>query len=561
MENKKKPEETGWYVPQSLLDMGLLPANLEDYDPEPNDRTPSGLKLRRYQARTVTFLRQTTTMREGNLLWADPGLGKTVSSLQANWLDGYLQRPGLIVGPNIAKGVWCDDDSDAKVHYNLTVLSLEGMKNIDPGFLEHHNCFFCHYEILQAWQPWIFATLKPAWMILDESHFLIHQKAQRSKAARQLALCNTIERRFCLTGTAIPNERLDLWNQVATCQPRQWGPSHHDFGVRYCGGQRMAPEDGGHWTYEGESNTDELRARLAGTVLRYTTEEVGDELPPMERHVIEAEGIEEHLLDDYSLAQRDTIGYLKLKGKIPDEAATITLGNTTIKLSKNDRKPGAARLVCLTTLIGILSEMKQAAAIKAVISILGQHNRLVVFTWRRKTAEYIYDKIAGMVASGVKISGKSPMVYGPVHGEMDMKERKALAKEFAKDECSIYIATMGSAGTSINTLSAASACLLVDLHWNTSQLRQAEKRVHRDGCTAEKVDIYYLVVRQTVDDLFIEKLEQKAREAMKIAPRDESDLSLVRDLTPEKASGEFDFELLCARLMDYDAEWEEGVMA
>ena len=478
----------------------------------------------------------------------------TISSLHANWLDGYLQRPGLIVGPNIAKGVWCDEDSDALVHYGLRVLPLEGVKNFDPGILAHHTCFFCHYEILQAWQPWIFNTLAPAWMIMDESHFLINQKAQRAKAARQLALTASIERRFCLTGTAIPNTRLDLWNQMATCQPRQWDTTAHSFGVRHCAGQRLSPEDGGHWTFDGESNTEELRARLAGSFLRYNSDEVGDELPKMERHVIEAEGIAEHLLDDYSLAQRDVIKYLQLKETVPTEATTLTVGDVTIKLSKNDRKPGATRLVSLTTLIGILSEMKQAAAIKAVISILEQHNRLVVFTWRRKTAEYIYNKLADILAVGVRISGKSPVLYGPVHGDMKMAQRKVLAKQFAKDQCSIYIATMGAAGTSINTLSAASAALLVDLHWNTSQLRQAEKRVHRDGCTAEKVDIYYLVVRKTVDDMFIDTLQEKAKRAAAIAPQDQSELTLVNDLAPEHASGAMDFELFCARLMDDEGE-------
>jgi intein/homing endonuclease len=119
----------------------------------------------------------------------------TITSLQALWLDGFLQRPGLVIGPNIAKSVWCDDDSDARVHYNLLILSLEGVKNINANILTTYNCFYVHYDIVHIWQPWIFAILKPHWVILDESHYLINGSAQRTKATRAITMCASIERR------------------------------------------------------------------------------------------------------------------------------------------------------------------------------------------------------------------------------------------------------------------------------------------------------------------------------------------------------------------------------
>lgn len=553
-ENKKKPDETGWYAPQSLLDMGMFPGSLDEYEPEPRDVAPSGMKLRIYEARAVSCCRLITPQREGMIVAGDPGLGKTVISLHSLWLDGYLERPGLIIGPNIAKGVWCDDDADARVHYGLEVVPLEGVKNIDVNILAQHKTFFCHYELLHAWQSWIVATLKPAWLIIDESHFLSHQKVQRSTAGRQVTLLSSIERRYGLTGTPIPNERLELWNQLAMVQPRQWGSSHFQFGVRYCGGHRTEIDEGGiggHWVFDGESNDLELKARLAGTFLRFTTEEVQNELPPMERHVVEVanDQIDPALLDDYSLAQRDIGKYLKLRQAVPKEVETITIGNTTIKLSKEEHKPGAVRLVCLSTLIGLLSRMKQAAAINVIDDIMREHNRLVVFTWRVATAEWICGQLADRMARGEKVGGKSPDLFGPVHGEVPMPMRKALAREFAASPCSLYVATMGSAGTSINSLSAASAGLIVDLHWNTASLQQAEKRIHRDGSQAAKVDIYYLFIRSTVDDMFLEKLRDKAQRAAALAPRDTAGISLVQDLSPSNAGG-VDLDLLCARLMD-----------
>lgn len=551
-ENTKKQDETGWYVPRSLLDMGKLPATLAEYPPEPNAITPSGLVLHVYEARAVTCVRQLTSEREGMILAGDPGLGKSLISLHSLYLDGFLSRPGLIIGPNIAKGVWCDDDSDAFLHYGLRIQSLEGVKDLDVEVLKQHTAFFCHYELLHAWQRWIVDSFKPAWLLIDESHYLCNQKAQRSEAARQIALLASIERRIALTGTPIPNARLELWNQLAVVQPRQWGPSAFSFGLRHCNGHRTEVDEGGqggNWVFDGESNDIELKARLAGSFLRFTTDEVENELPKLNRHVIEAKCVDAKLDDDYSLAQRDIGRYIKMNTSVPKELKTLKIGNIEVPLGREDRKPGAARLVCLSTLIGILSKMKQVPALQAIEQILQKHNRLVVFTWRVATAEWICEQLLDTLARGGSVGDKKPLVFGPVHGELPMSKRKALAKAFAGSPCAIYVATMGAAGTSINSLSAASSALIVDLHWNTAALMQAEKRVHRDGSTAEEVDIYYLVLRSTVDDLFLQKLEEKAKKAASLAPNDIGGVSLVRDLSPSGASGGVDLDDLCAQLM------------
>jgi SNF2 family DNA or RNA helicase len=548
-DSKKRPELNGWYLPTSLIEKGRHPANLNDYPEETYRQAPSGLYLQRHQLRSVTFLRRVSPEREGALLVAEMGLGKTNSALHALWLDGYLQRPGIVIAPKIARGVWCDEDSDAKRHYNLTIQPLEGVKALDPSVLSQHYCFFCNYEILSSWQTWIFHRLRPAWLIADEIHYCIHQKAQRAQAARELSLCSSIERRIGLTGTPIPNERMDLWSQLAVVQPRQWGTTKHFFGLRYCRGERMTEEQGGHWDYSGESHNEELRARLAGTFLCYMTEDISDELPPMRRHILEVSIADNPLASEYSAAQRDVSAYLKSKNPDGNTSEVLKIGSHELKLSKNDRKPGAARLVCLTTLIGIISEMKRYGTLGAIQTILGQHNRLVVFSLRRKTAKWVYEQLIAHLHQGGTISGKRPVVYGPVHGEMPMATRKLLAEQFAKDHCSIYVATIGGAGTSINTLSAASSMLMVDLHWNTTSLRQAEKRVHRIGCTAPQVDIYYLIARGTVDDLFLEKIEWKANVAHGISKQDAGGIGLVRDLVPDKERDEIDLDLMCERLM------------
>lgn len=551
-ENPRKPDAVGWYVPQSLIDMGRYPALLHQYPPEPHDTLPSGIRLLPHQARTVTFLRQVTPDREGALVAAAPGDGKTISALHALWLDGYLNRRGLVVGPNIAKSVWRDEDGDAAQHYGLKIKSLAKVQDFDPYQLQEHWCFFCSYDILPAWHHWLFRVFKPEWLIIDEIHLVVNAKAARSEALRQVTLAASIERRYGLTGTPLPNSRMDLWHQLATIQPRQWGTNRMLFGIRYAEGQRLPPEQGGHWSYPGESNCDELRARLAGTFLCYSTEDMENSLPPIERKVIDAEFSDTALMAEYAHAQRDVVGYLRMKGKLPDETEMIEIGGVQVKLSKNQRTPGAMQLVCLTTLIGILSEMKREAAVKAILQILAEHDRIVVFTSRTETARWIYEQLQGWIASGLHLSGKRPFIYGPVDGDMKLSRRKELAQEFAQMTSGIYVATTGAAGMAINDLSAASAVLMVDLHWTAKDLRQAEKRVHRTGCTASRVDIYFLVAHGTVDDMFLEKIAFKADAASNVFEADTGGMHLVHALVPDKVREKANIDEFCQRLMATD---------
>jgi SNF2 family DNA or RNA helicase len=555
----KKQRFEGWCIPISLLEMGRLPACLNDYEPEVNDTTPSGLKLHPYQLKAVTFLRQLAYGKEGAILAGDAGLGKTLISLHSLWLDGLLQKPGVIVGPSLSIPTWCDSDSDATLHYGIKVKGLSGVKNIDPSVLQSWPYFFCHFDILYAWQAWIFQILKPQWMICDESHFLANQNSQMSVATRQLALNASIRRRYALTGTPIPNSRLELWAQLAIAQPRQWGVSRHKFGLRYCAGELMPLEEGGHWDYSGESNTEELRARLAGSYLRFTQEDANSPtIPKLVRHVIETEITDTRLMEDYSLAQRDTKKYLQSKDPSLKEKKKLQVGNSVVQLTHKDRKEPMA-LICFATLISILSKIKRRPALRAAIELLDTHRKLVIFTWHTEMTMWLFDQLSAATPELARTKNYPGLkVYGPATRKMHMSRRKELAVRFSRADSGIYIGTLASVGTSINHLSAASACLQTELTWNTVRLLQGEKRVQREGCPWKTVHAYYLVCRSTIDDYFINTLHEKAQVISKVTPRDSGSAYLVRDLVPDKMQEGSNIDSLCKSLCDtsLDGDWE-----
>jgi len=555
----KKPHRDGWFVPRSLLDMGRLGAELTDYEPCPYPITPSGYQLYEHEARAISFLRAVTPEREGAILGGEMGIGKTICALHASMLDGYMEQPGLIIAPKLGRDTWCGPDSDARKHYGLDVIPLEGEKDIDTSVLETERptWFFIHYDILPAWQPWLFAVLKFKTLIIDEIHTVTNKGSRRAKATAELSKASFIDRRFGLTGTPITNERLDLWHQLNVVQPRQWGSHPHDFGVRYCGGRRLTPEEGGFWIYDDLSNDIELRARLAGTLLIYTKEELGkaQDLPSLERHIhtLTFDDLDQEQVAEYKQARGDIIPYLQGKKQAAPDQKSITIGSTTVNLTNNDLKPGNIELVVQNVLVGLLSRMKEGPAMGAIFEIMREHTHLVVFTWRVDTAKAIAEKLQKLYDIGTKICGKlcKPFL---VHGKITHKKRLAMAAEFAGCETAIFVSTLDAIEVSLNKLKRADAALFTDLFWNTKKLAQGEGRVHRLGNPNAKVDSYFLAVRETEDDKMIAKLMTKVTASTSLHEHDTIGVSMVRDLAPlghEKGS---DIDSMCEALAAMDAE-------
>jgi len=158
--------------------------------------------------------------------------------------------------------------------------------------------------------------------------------------------------------------------------------------------------------------------------------------------------------------------------------------------------------------------------------------------------------------NGAAIAGRHPEIYGPIDGSMKQADRQAAAQELSEVDSGVYVATLGAAGIAINELATASAVLFVDLHWNPSVLTQAESRIHRDGSPHKNVTSHFMVVKNTVDDLFIEKLLTKANAAVSVSPNDAIGLNLAAALTATNAAtdGTSGLDEICALLSEMNTE-------
>lgn len=94
-------------------------------------------------------------------------------------------------------------------------------------------------------------------VICDESHCIKSGKAKRTKTI--LPLLKSAKRAILLTGTPALNRPEELYTQINALQPKLF-PSHHEFGLRYCGGVKSSFGSG--MDFKGASHLKELHVLL-----------------------------------------------------------------------------------------------------------------------------------------------------------------------------------------------------------------------------------------------------------------------------------------------------------
>lgn len=443
-------------------------------------------KFRDYQLDGIRFIRT----RRGSILGDAVGLGKSRQSAGAA-IDAGL-KPVLIVGRLMTRGSWCGPRGEPAKVFGIDVKPLASRTPSEQAFDAPSNWYFVHYDVLEAWLPYLLLRLRPRVVIGDEVHHLRGAHAKRSRAFRALCNLKSVELAVALSGTPVRNRVIDLWPVIDAVCPAAVG-TRSSFGMRYAD----ATNNGYGLEYNGSSNELELRARLGEILLRRTRLEVQDELPPITRSVIEVT-LDDAARERYSEAARDVRRYLSQRG----EALA--------------RGIHGEELVRLTLLFKILSAAKLDTTAHALEDLLADYDKIVVFTWFRESAVRLCE-----AATALKVS-----VFGPATGALEAGKRLELAHRFREHtgSRSVFIGTMDACGEAINDLVGANAVLMHDLWWEPDALVQAEGRVWRQG-QCRSVQSTYVVARHTIDEKLIETLLRKAelKDAIGVAG-DESSL-------------------------------------
>lgn len=437
-------------------------------------KLPEGLKLYRFQEDGV---KRVEALRGRAIIGDEMGLGKTVQALA--WLRLHPEaRPAVVVVPAVVKVNWVREAN--KWCPGEPVIMLSGKAGSDPDLLlqiaEHQDkaIIVVNYDILSGngkagWAEILKKHLKIQALIIDESHYIKNNKAQRTQCVKDLG--KNVPYVIAMSGTPIINRPIEFYNAIRLVNPAIF-PNWFQYANRYC-----APSFNGFATnYNGASNTEELHRILSERVMiRRLKAEVRQDLPDKLRSVVPME-IDNRA--EYRKAVRDFLSWLEeTEG---EEAAA--------------KASAAEKLVSIGKLKQLAARGKLASVISWIREVLEQDEKLIVFCIHHWMVDAIYDEFKEVA---VTLTGKD-----------GMDKRQRAVDDFQADpKVRLFIGNIKAAGVGI-TLTAASHVAFLELGWTPGEHAQAEDRAHRIG-QDKVVNIYYLVAERTIEEDIALLLDKK----------------------------------------------------
>ena len=440
---------------------------------------PEGLnaELRSYQKHGYDWLCFLRDSAFHGILADDMGLGKTIQTLTfllAEKESGRAEHPALVVCPTSVATNWCLEAE--KFTPELKVLKLVGPQR-DKLYrkVKDYDVVVTTFALLRM----DIARLRPrTWhtIVLDEAQNIKNPQSQTALAAKQL----TAKHRFCLTGTPLENNLVELWSLFDFCMPT-FLDTEKNFRARYAisGAETPAEVDG-------------LRVKVAPFMLRRIKEDVATELPPKTEQVLQIPlAPSQRELYDQVLAlskQRvlDSINQKGLKG------STVTILDALLKLRQAACHPDLVKL-------DIAREYSES----------GKHDLLHELL-REAIAEghraLVFSQFTSHLGILRKWLDEQKIDYLYLDGRT--KKRQELVKKFNSSKGPpLFLISLKAGGTGLN-LAAADYVVHMDPWWNPAVEAQATDRAHRIGQT-RPVFVYKLVSENTVEEKIIELQRRK----------------------------------------------------
>jgi SWI/SNF-related matrix-associated actin-dependent regulator 1 of chromatin subfamily A len=363
------------------------------------------------------------------------GLGKTLVALEAAKRTALKT---LVVGPAFLEGVWKRESE---------VIGIE----VD----------FISYSVLHRAPP--STLMQYGFVIAEEVHYLKTPTTKRTHAFYDLIKGVKPPYFVGLTGTPIKNRLPDFWTLLAFCN---FNPQDTN-GLRMTGEYKSYHRFARHFCHMTELNISnrriprygavkdvmipELKALLKDKMIRFTVEQVLNDLPEITRQAI------------------------PIPLSIPGDASLLEIFKEYTSGRKAD-----------------ISAKVRSAYLKAPSTAMyckelseGGSGPLLIFTDHIESGAYIAKDLGAEF-----ISGSTPS-----------KVRIEIAERFQRGDMPYLVATIGSMSVG-HTLTAAKHVIFNDLSWVPADNLQAEKRIHRIG---QKSVCFAHYVESTPTDSYIRK--------------------------------------------------------
>ena len=469
-----------------------------------------GLKkeLRKFQFPTVDYAARAKRI----LIADDMGLGKTVEALATvQYLNAY---PLVVVCPASVKYNWEREAENWIEGKRISIIDKDKVSFDADIVILNYDILFKHKDALKA--------LNPQAIIFDESHYLMNQKAQRSKAAKELA--ENVPVRLLLSGTPMINRPIELASQLDIMGRLDEFGGFFNFAKRYCDAKQVQINRYKKvWDFTGASNLEELNEKLrARCFIRRLKKDAMKDLPPKLREIVHFRIANEK---EYRSAERDFHSMLR-KLAMEDKEFLASIAHLPeeeqerLKTERADSAVYKARraetLVKIEKLKQLAAKGKMEAVKEWTENFIQSGEKLVLFATHQATIDELSKQFPN-----------APVITGQVSGQ----KRQAAVDRFQNDpNCPVIILNTRAGGFGL-TLTAASNVAFVELDWSSTVHSQAEDRVYRIGQT-ECVNAYYLLDDRTIEgDIW--KLIETKHSTVETATNGDSTVSYVEDEQPE----------------------------
>lgn len=288
-------------------------------------------------------------------------------------------------------------------------------------------------------------------VVVDECQYIESTKAIRSRAVIQVCADSRIKKVF-LSGTPFETKVRQFYNACHILAPDLF-PKESDFLFRYCN-----PKHGYFgWTFDGVSNLDELRRKLSLFMIRHRKEDVLKQLPPKQNIPV----------------------YL-------DMASNVRESYDKMEEELLKQKEGMHQFTYLAEMKKALVDIKKDAVVQYIKDMLEIEQKVVVMVYHNEMWEYLMNKFDDIAVG--------------FNGSVAAFKRQDSVNKFQKDKkVRLFIGQINAAGTGI-TLTASHTLIFTEYGNTAASMIQAADRVHRVSQESDNVQIYYLIVKDTIDE-------------------------------------------------------------
>ena len=437
--------------------------------------------LRDYQKKGIQWLQMLHHYGFGGVLADDMGLGKTLQSIA--FLSSQLTEDSrvLILAPSGLIYNWAEEFK--KFAPQLDVVVVHGLKTHRESILsEEHQIYVTSYATFRQ-DSELYQQMTFDFLFLDEAQVMKNAQTKIAQTLRQFVVPSV----FALSGTPIENHLGELWSIFQIVLPGLL-PSKKEF-------MKLSAE--------------QVAQFIKPFVMRRKKEEVLTELPNLIEVVYKNE------LED----QQKAI-YLGQLQQMQQRLSQVT--DSEFQGNRVEILTGLMRLrqICDTPALFMDNYEGTSGKLDSLRDLLTQiaesGHRVLIFSQFRGMLDLIEEELPKLGLSSFKITGSTPS-----------KERQEMTKSFNDGLRDVFLISLKAGGVGLN-LTGADTVILVDLWWNPAVESQAIGRAHRMG-QEQKVEVYRLVTRGTIEEKIQELQEQKKNLVSEVLDGTESRASLSLD--------------------------------